>query len=150
MRDLRLSVTAEVGIVALVLGLTAVLVNTATGRESYAPPVNAVKQFDTGGPGGAGTLDATVTPARLGGNQLTLSFDTPSGQAMRPAQVSAALILPSRNIGPLPVPLTSDGPGQYQASVVTFTFTGDWQLLVTVRTDAFDETEVLVPVNVHQ
>ena len=63
---------------------------------------------------------------------------------------NAALILPSRNIGPLPVTLTSDGPGKYQASVVTFTFTGNWQLLVTVRTDAFDETAVLVPVNVHQ
>jgi copper transport protein len=155
MRDLRRSVTAEVGIVAVVLGLTAVLVNTATGRESYAPPVNVVEHFDTGGPGGAGTLDVSVTPARLGGNQATLTFETPSGQPMRPAQVSAALILPARNIGPLPVTLAgggpgSDGPGRYKASTITFTFTGNWQLLVTVRTDDFDETTVLVPVNVHQ
>jgi len=149
MRDLRVSVTAEVGIVAVVLGLTAVLVNTATGRESYAPPVNAVEQFTTGGPDGAGTLHVSITPARLGGNRATLTFDTPSGLAMRPAQVSAVLVLPARNLGPLPVTLAGDGPGKYEAGTVTFTFTGAWQLLVTVRTDAFDETTVLVPVNVH-
>ena len=72
MRDLRLSVVAEVGVVVLVLAATAILVNTATGRESYAPPANAVERFDTGGPNGTGTVDVAVTPARLGGNQVTI------------------------------------------------------------------------------
>lgn len=150
MRDLRLSVVAEIGVVALVLAATAILVNTATGRESYAPPVNAVEQFDTGGPDGAGTVDVAVTPARLGGNQLTMTFDTPAGRTFVPAQVQAALVLPARNIGPLPVTLTADGPGRYRASAATFTFTGQWQLRITVRSDEFDETTVVVPVNVHQ
>lgn len=150
MRDLRLSVAAEVGVVVLVLAATAVLVNTATGRESYAPPVNAVEQFDTGGPNGTGTVDVAVTPARLGGNQLTMAFDTPAGRAFVPAQVQAALFLPARNLGPLPVTLTPAGPGRYQASAATFTFTGQWQLRITVRSDDFDETTVVVPVTVHQ
>jgi copper transport protein len=150
MRDLRLSVVAEVGVVALVLAATAVLVNTATGRESYAPPVNAVEQFDTGGPNGTGTVDVAVTPARLGGNQVTMTFDTPAGRAFVPAQVQAALFLPARNIGPLPVALTPAGPGRYRASAATFTFTGQWQLRITVRSDDFDETTVVVPVSVHQ
>jgi copper transport protein len=150
MRDLRLSVTAEVGVVALVLAATAILVSTATGRESYAPPVNAVEQFDTGAPNGAGTVDVIVTPARLGGNQVTMTFDTPAGRAFVPAQVQAALVLPARNLGPLPVALTPAGPGRYRASAATFTFTGQWQLLVTVRSDDFDETTVVVKVNVHQ
>ena len=150
MRDLRLSVVAEVGVVALVLAATAILVNTATGRESYAPPVNAVEQFDTGGPNGTGTVDVAVTPARLGGNQLTMTFDTPAGRAFVPAQVQAALFLPARNLGPLPVTLTPAGPGRYRASAATFTFTGQWQLRITVRSDDFDETTVVVPVTVHQ
>jgi copper transport protein len=150
MRDLRLSVVAEVGVVALVLAATAILVNTATGRESYTPPVNAVEQFDTGGPGGTGTVDVAVTPARLGGNQVTMTFDTPAGRAFAPAGVQAALLLPARNIGPLPVALTPAGPGRYQASAATFTFTGQWQLRITVRSDDFDETTIVVPVTVHQ
>jgi copper transport protein len=150
MRDLRLSVVAEVGVVALVLAATAILVNTATGRESYAPPVNAVEQFDTGGPNGTGTVGVAVTPARLGGNQLTMTFDTRAGRAFVPAQVQAALFLPARNLGPLPVTLTPAGPGRYRASAATFTFTGQWQLRITVRSDDFDETTVVVPVTVHQ
>jgi copper transport protein len=139
-----------VGVVALVLAATAILVNTATGRESYAPPVNAVEQFDTGGPNGTGTVDVAVTPARLGGNQLTMTFDTRAGRAFVPAQVQAALFLPARNLGPLPVTLTPAGPGRYRASAATFTFTGQWQLRITVRSDDFDETTVVVPVTVHQ
>jgi len=150
MRDLRLSVVAEVGVVVLVLAATAILVNTATGRESYAPPANAVERFDTGGPNGTGTVDVAVTPARLGGNKVTMTFDTLAGRAFMPAQVQAALFLPARNIGPFPVALTAAGPGRYQASAATFTFTGQWQLRITVRSDDFDETTVVVPVTVHQ
>jgi copper transport protein len=150
MRDLRLSVAVEVCVVALVLAATAVLVNTATGRESYAPPVSATAQFDTGAPNGKGTVDVTVTPARLGGNQVTLTFGTPAGRAYVPAHVQAALFLLARNVGPLPVPLRPDGPGRYQASGVTFTFTGQWQLRIAVRSDDFDETSITVPFTVHQ
>jgi copper transport protein len=150
MRDLRLSVAVEVCVVALVLAVTAVLVNTATGRESYAPPVSAVQRFDTGGPGGTGTVAVTVTPARLGGNQVTLTLDTPAGRAYAPAQVQAALFLPARNVGPLPVTLSPAGRGRYQASAATFSFTGQWQLQITIRSDDFDETTVIVSVTVHQ
>jgi hypothetical protein len=31
----------------------------------------------------------------------------------------------------------------------SFGFTGRWQLRVTVRSDAFDETTVVVPVTIH-
>jgi copper transport protein len=150
MRDLRLSVTAEVGVVALVLAATAILVATPTGRESYAPPAHAAEQFDTGGPDGTGTADVTVTPARLGSNQVTMTFGAPAGRAFLPAQVQAALFLPARDIGPLPVTLTPAGPGRYRASAATFTFTGQWQLRITIRSDDFDETTVMVPVTVHQ
>jgi copper transport protein len=112
--------------------------------------VNATERFDTGGPGGAGTVDVAVTPARLGTDQVTLTFHGTTGQLMRPAQVTAALVLSSEGLGPLPVTLTPNGPGTYKAPAVTFTFTGNWQLQVTVRTDNFDETTVVVPVNVHQ
>jgi copper transport protein len=149
MRALRTSVTAELAIVAVVLAATAILVNTPTGRESYAPPVSAVSQFQTGGPGGAGTLNASVTPARLGPDQVELTLTTPSGQPFRVAAVQASLYLPARALGPLPVRLTTTGAGRYRAADATFGFTGQWQLRVTVRSDAFDETTIIVPVAIH-
>jgi copper transport protein len=149
LRRLRQSVAVELGIATVILALTAVLVNTPTGRESYAPAVDASQAFDTGGPGGAGTAHVTAKPARLGPNTIEVDFTRPDGQAFLPAQVSAALYYPARNLGPLPVTLIKTAPGQYQALGATVTFTGRWNLQVIVRSDAFDETSVTFPVEVH-
>jgi copper transport protein len=56
LRRLRRAVAAELGIAAVILAVTAVLVNTATGREAYAPTVSASQAFSTGGPGGSGIV----------------------------------------------------------------------------------------------
>jgi copper transport protein len=149
MRSLRISVSIELAVVAVVLAATAILVNTPTGRESYAPPVSATAGFDTGGPGGTGTVHAVITPARLGQDSAELTLTTPGGQPLRAAAVRAELFFPARGLGPLPVPLTSAGPGRYRAVTVTFGFSGQWELRVTVRSDAFDETTVSIPAAIH-
>ena len=97
MRRLRRSVAAELAVAAVILACTALLVNTATGREAYAPTVSASQAFNTGGPGGAGIVHVFATPARLGPNTIQLYFTTAGGRAFVPAQVTAALYLPARN-----------------------------------------------------
>jgi copper transport protein len=148
-RRLRRSVTAEVVVAAAILGFTAVLVNTATGREAYAPTVRASEHFSTGGPRGSGTVHVFVAPARLGPNTVEVYFSTSRGPAFVPAQVQVSLYFPARSLGPLPVALSRTAPGQYRTQRVIFTFTGQWQLAITIRSDAFDETTVYVPVAVH-
>jgi copper transport protein len=150
MRRLRRSVTVELCIVTVILGLTAVLVNTPTGREAYGPSASATVPFNTGGPGGIGTIHMFVTPARLGPNTIEVYFDKPDGHIYVPAQVTADLYFPAKNIGPAPVTLSTTAPGQYRTLVAQFTFTGEWLLMVTVRSDAWDETTVWIPVAVHQ
>jgi copper transport protein len=149
MRQLRRSVAAELVVAVVVLALTAVLVNTATGREAYAPTVSAAQRFNTGGPGGAGTVHVFAEPARLGPNTIEVYFTQAGGQAFIPAQVTAALYFPAQEIGPLPVILTRTAPGQYRAENTTVTFTGRWSLQLIVRSDAFDETSVSFPLNIH-
>ena len=121
----------------------------ATGRESYAPAVSASQAFNTGGPGGAGIAHVTAGPARLGPNTITVSFTRADGQAFLPAQVTAALYYPAKSLGPLPLTLIRTAPGEYRALGATVTFTGQWQLQVIVRSDAFDETSVTFPVGIH-
>jgi copper transport protein len=149
LRRLRRSVAAELVVALIVLALTAVLVNTATGRESYAPTVSASQLFNTGGPGGAGTVHLFAEPARLGPNTIELFFTQPDGKSLSPAQVTAQLYFPARGIGPLPVELTRTAPGQYRTQNATVTFTGQWTLQVIVRSDAFDETSVTIPLRIH-
>lgn len=146
---LRWSVTAEVVIAATVLAVTAVLVNTPTARETFSRPASATVAFNTGGPGGRGSISVTVTPARLGSNQVSVSITGSAGRPYRPRQVQAALSLPARHLGPLSVPLSPAGPGHYRGGPVTITITGVWQLQITIRSDAFDETTSYVPVPVH-
>jgi uncharacterized protein YcnI len=49
----------------------------------------------------------------------------------------------------LNVKLTAEKPGIYLSAPVIVTITGQWQLRITIRTDAFDETTVAISVAVH-
>jgi copper transport protein len=149
LRKLRWSVAAETVIAATVLAVTAVLVNTPTARESYFPPVTAAAAFDTGAPGGRGSISMTVTPAGLGPNRFRLSVTSASGKPYRPQQLQAGLWMPARNLGPLAVRLTQNGPGRYLGGPVVISAVGRWQLRVTIRSDAFDEVTVELPFSVH-
>jgi copper transport protein len=149
LRSLRWSVAAETVIAVMVLAVTAVLVNTPTARESYFPPVTAAAAFNTGGPGGRGSISMALTPAGLGPNQFRLSVTGASGKPYRPQQLQAGLWLPARNLGPLPVRLARDGPGRYLGGPAIISTAGQWQLRVTIRSDAFDEVTVELPFSVH-
>jgi copper transport protein len=149
MRRLRWSVAAELLVAVVILGLSALLVNTATGREAYAPTVSASQPFDTGGAGGTGTAHVFVGPARLGPNTVQVYFTGPNGRSVRPGLVSAELFFPARDIGPVPVALGLVAPGQYLARNAVFSFTGQWRLRITVRSDDLDVTSVWFPFEVH-
>jgi copper transport protein len=149
LRRLRRSVAQELAFAAVILACTAMLVNTATGREAYAPTVSASRAFSTGGPGGTGIAHVFAAPARLGPNTIQVYLSTAGGRAFVPAQVTAALYFPARNLGPLPVTLTRTAPGQYRADTATVTFTGQWTLRIVVRGDASGETSVTFPLAIH-
>ena len=148
LRKLRWSVAAEVTIAAGVLAVTAILVNTPTARESYHPPASASATFDTGGPGGEGTVRVVVTPDQLGPNQVRLSVTDTAGRPMQPAQVEVSLSMPEHDLGPLPVSLSGGQHGVYLSAPVDASFVGQWQLRVTIRSDAFDETTISIPISV--
>jgi copper transport protein len=149
LRKLRWSVAAETVIAATVLAVTAVLVNTPTARESYIPPAIATAPFDTGGPGGRGSISIVVTPAGLGPNRFRISVTGGNGKPFRPQQLQAGLWLPARNLGPLAVRLTREGPGRYLGGPAVISTAGQWQLRLTIRSDAFDEATIALPFSVH-
>jgi copper transport protein len=149
LRRLRWSVAAEAMIASAILAVTAMLVNTATARETFTRPVSATVPFNTGGPGGRGDVTISVTPAVLGPNQVKVSVTGSGGKPYRPQQIQVAMDMPARHLGPLAIPVTADGLGRYASRAITMTITGQWQLLITIRSDAFDETTVGVPIPVH-
>jgi copper transport protein len=143
---LRRGVAVEAALAAVVLAVTAVLVQTPTAAESYHPVTSATRTFDTGRR--TGTVTATVTPSRLGPNRVRIALRSAGGVPYRPAQVTAALTQNDQHIGPIPVDLHSSGRGVYVSRPVALDFVGSWSLHVVVRSDAFNETTVVLPVSI--
>jgi copper transport protein len=143
---LRRGVAAEAALATVVLAVTAVLVQTPTAAESYHPTTSTTRSFDTGSR--AGTVTATVTPSRIGPNRVRLVLRSASGTPYRAAEVTAALTQNDQHIGPIELKLQPSGPGTYVSAPVALDFVGSWSLEVVVRSDAFNETTVVVPVSI--
>lgn len=168
-RGLARLVMAETLVAALVLSLSAVLVNTApatageaatagqagrpvTGAAPNSPltplPFSRAVAFDSGGERGKGILAVVVSPATTGANEVHISLRDPRGRPRSVPEVRAQFILVKPSVGPIPVPLTSAGPGHFISSAVSLPVRGRWQLSLTVRTSEVDQDVVNIPVDV--
>jgi copper transport protein len=153
-RNLWRSVLVEAALGALVLGITALLVNAEPGRTATTPaikppgPGHQVVSYDTGGPGGRGTLLVHVDPAAAGPNTIHVTVEDPEGTRHDVAEVRTQLTLIARALGPFAVPLRHTAQGEYDASGVQLPYPGGWKLSITVRTSDIDETTVAVPLDV--
>ncbi|MGH3673313.1 MAG: copper resistance protein CopC, partial [Pseudonocardiaceae bacterium] len=149
---LRRSVLGEAVLGALVLGVTAILINAEPARTATAAapgPAHQVISYDTGGPNGRGRLIVDINPAATGPNVSHVTAQDPQGTPADVAELHAELVLTARRLGPFTIPLRNTAPGEYSASGVQLPYRGNWQLAVTVRTSDIDETTVATPVAVH-
>ncbi|HEX6404830.1 MAG TPA: copper resistance protein CopC, partial [Pseudonocardiaceae bacterium] len=101
-RNLRRSVLVEAALGALVLGVTALLVNAEPGRTATTPagkppgPGHQIVSYDTGGPGGRGGLFVHVDPAATGPNTIHVTIEDPGGSRHDVAEVRSELMLTAR------------------------------------------------------
>ncbi|MEU7528086.1 copper resistance CopC family protein [Saccharothrix sp. NPDC042600] len=156
-------VLAEAAIATVVLGFTAVLVNTETvavrqagatspaapPRPAAAPGEPVTADFDAGGASGRGKVAALVAPGASGGRELHVAVLDERGQPKAVAEVRAALSHPERSPGPLTVPLRYGGvPGHYVSNAFSVPVSGVWSLSLAIRTSDVDEAIVDVPVGI--
>ncbi|MET7982376.1 copper resistance protein CopC [Streptomyces sp. NPDC005281] len=151
---LRRSVLAEAGVAVVLLAVTTVLTATEPGRTAEAArqatasasrrsgPLSLKMPFDTGGQDGKGTVEVTLDPARVGGNQMHVFVLRPNGKAFDVPEVKVAFTLTARNVGPLPVAPDRVATGHWAASGVQIPMAGDWKIAVTVRTSDIDQATV--------
>ncbi|MFB7242554.1 hypothetical protein CW362_32135 [Streptomyces populi] len=151
---LRRSVLAEAGVAVVLLAVTTALTATEPGRTAEAArqatasaerrsgPLSLKMPFDTGGEDGKGTVEITLDPARVGGNQMHVFVLRPNGKAFDVPEVKVAFTLTAKNIGPLPVTPDRVATGHWAASGVQIPLAGDWKIAVTVRTSDIDQATV--------
>jgi copper transport protein len=140
----RRNLRGELAVMLVVFGVTAALI-------AYTPPIDAASgPFSTTTSLGPTELEMSVEPAQVGLNAIHLYLiDAQDGaQFTKTKELTVTARLPSKEIGPLQLPVHSGGPGHYIVADAQLSPGGTWDLEITDRVSAFDEfaTTVSVPI----
>ena len=151
-RDLRDSVIAEVAIAALVLAVTAVLVNTTPARvaneESVGSGVSPVPAagFEETLTDDDMSFEVSLSPALSGTNELTVVV-TRDGDAFEPIEIAATMAEETRGLAPIDIAFTPEGDGTYTGTV-NLPFTGEWTLEIDALRSEIDQATVSTPIDI--
>lgn len=141
---LRRSVLVEVALAVLVLAAASVLVDTPRGREAIAVadarPVTGVASL-----GNDRSATVRVDPGKHGNVVVDLTLTA----GLNAGKVVLTATLPSRQLGPIPVPLTAAGADHYTSSTVNLPAAGDWTFHLVVTVSQFDATSTDVTITLH-
>ncbi len=119
--SVRRTVVAEALLGTVVLAFTASLVTLSPVAPAEAKVFNASLAQ-------AGLIaDVTITPGRVGTNEMHLVLTPPGGSIQPVTSVAARMSLPEREVPATPVTIVADGPNHYTGTV-TLVFSGEWTL----------------------
>ncbi|MPZ28480.1 MAG: copper resistance protein CopC [Micromonosporaceae bacterium] len=146
-REMRLAVGAEAVVLAAVLVMSSVLVQTTPGRTESATDNQLVSTRDF-----AATLDTElyslqvlVEPAELGDNTMHLYAYSPTGQPQLVEEWRVTAGLPAAGVEPVEVevlPLTDN----HAFGELAMPVAGEWELRFTLRVSEIDQESVGVTI----
>jgi copper transport protein len=145
---LRASVAAEVAIAAVVLALTAVLVNTVPGNQAFAPPYSATV-VGQGNNGQDITVTLDVDQTKAGLTAIHIYTHTKDGAVLPFVAVDGTLTERSTGLGPVNFSFAGAGPGRGTAAAVVVPAPGTWTLTAQVRTDEITDYSATTTYTVH-
>ncbi|WFF08866.1 copper resistance protein CopC [Micromonospora sp. WMMD1076] len=144
--SMRRAVVAELVITAVVLGVSATLVQTTPARTAAANVAGAEQgYFSATLSSPIYSLEVQVDPAETGNNSMHLYAYTKDSRPQPVQEWKVTAALPSAGIEPITVPLLplSDN---HATGEVNLPARGDWQVRITVRTTDIDQATVTATV----
>lgn len=144
-RAMRVAVVAEAAVLAAVLAVSSILVQTTPGRTEIESPeqVPVSTDFNQVAESGLFSLQVLVEPGAVGTNQVHLYASTLDGEPAVVREWQATAALPAAGIEPVEIPvlpLTDD----HATGQVTLPTPGDWVLRITLRLSEIDQASVEV------
>ncbi|MFY1695465.1 MULTISPECIES: copper resistance CopC/CopD family protein [unclassified Solwaraspora] len=139
---MRQAIVAELAVTAVVLAVTAVLVQTTPARTAVADDLRATSTyFSTTLTSDIYSLQIEVDPARRGNNSVHLYAYTPDNRPQPVIEWQATAALPASGVEPIEIPLLplTDNHATGEISLPT---AGDWELRITVRISDIDQATV--------
>ncbi|MBV6509754.1 MAG: Copper transport protein YcnJ [Acidimicrobiales bacterium] len=145
-KQLRLTMRFEVGLVVLVLAVTAVLVNLTPA----ASEAGISGYYSATVPIGDGEVNVVVDPNRAGDqNEVHLYFFDENGRVDEGVSAVELLFsLPSRDLGPISREPFDAGSGHYLLAGVDLPIPGDWEVEVITRPSQFEDERATLRVPV--
>ena len=148
-RGLRRAVFAELGITALVLGVTAALVQIAPPRtaQAAATAASASTTVTRTLTNSTMALQVDVFPATVGNNSLHLYAYTPDNKPQTVVEWTATAALPAKGIEPIQIPLLRI-TDFHAIGDIALPAAGAWTFKFTMRTSDVDETSLSMTVTI--
>ncbi|MEV4709788.1 copper resistance protein CopC [Micromonospora sp. NPDC049374] len=142
----RRAIWAELAITAIVLGVSATLVQTTPAR-SVATDVAATDSgyFSTTATSSLYSMQIEVSPARRGNNSVHLYAYTLDNQPLPVVEWQVTVALPAAGIEPIQVPLLPL-TDNHATGEISLPAAGEWELRVTARTTEIDQATVTATV----
>jgi copper transport protein len=146
---LRRPVFLELGVTAVILGVTASLVQispprTASAADSSQTATSTVTQTLRNS---TMSLQVDVFPATVGNDSIHLYAYTPDNKPLPVVEWSGTAALPAKGIEPIQVPLLRI-TDFHAIGDVALPAAGDWTMKFTMRTSDIDETTLSMTVKV--
>ncbi|MGH2747080.1 MAG: copper resistance CopC/CopD family protein [Actinomycetota bacterium] len=143
---LKRLVGAETALIAVVLAVTALLVNLAPARVS----AGIEGPFVTDVALGENELNVLVDPNEVGENFVHLTLTSPEGRAVEVRAMRVLFRMPEQDIGPLIGKGRKLATGHFVVQGNQLSVPGQWSLEVVVRLDRFTEERTRVGVTVNR
>jgi len=142
------TVRAEALLLAVIVGLTAVLANTPPARYAATAKSERVaisQRVDTG------QVELTVDPAVAGSNRVEVRYTDGTGQTINVANsMSIEFSQPTAGVAPITRQVLASEPGVFVIDGNELSVAGTWTITVAVRTGDFSEQRTSFEVPVHR
>jgi copper transport protein len=142
---LRRLVGAEVAMGALVIGITAVLVNLPPARVEAGADEPTMSMATIGDH----EMHVMVDPGQVGENRVHLSAAADHGDPADFDEVRVLFRMPEEDIGPLEAVAEETGPGEFVVHGHQLSVPGEWTLEIVARIGEFDEERTTVDLTVN-
>jgi copper transport protein len=129
----RRTISVEIIGMALVLAVTALIVNLPPARDVVSRPIAVTATTSTG------LVDITVEPARVGRNELHIYALTKQGASRPVESIEATLTNAAAGVEGLESQVVRAGANHFQALGLDLPVKGTWRIDIIVKLDAFTE-----------
>jgi len=138
---LRRATTVEMLLAVVVVIVTSLLMASNPSAAAASQPFSSTLTS------GGYLATITVSPARVGDNELHVYLSSPNSSLVQPDAVDVTIQDPSRDVDPIKIDVTKACASHVVANSATFPYAATWRMVVTARY-GFDEVKFTTDVKI--